>query len=160
MISVETYLSFINYEGIAATNRPIIGHVFEWEEPAIEQTVEPVSSEPLDKKKRTKRHWSQRYQRRFSMWLSGKGPKVEVIPYSIDDLRVHLERQFVRGMSWKNYAGSMPYRDKRRSWVVDHIVPKRLFGVDQVEEAYALTNLSPLWIRENMTKNAQRFHLV
>ncbi len=160
MLSVETYLSIINYEGIGATGAPIIGDVFTWTQEPIEVGGTAVVPSAGDEgRKRKKRHWSQKYQREFSKWLSGKGPEVHGVDYSLNDLRAHLERQFARGMKWENYAGKLAYRAKR-SWVVDHIVPKRLFSADHVGEAYALTNLRPLWIKANLTKNAQRFHLL
>lgn len=71
----------------------------------------------------------------------------------------HLERQFTKGMCWGNYAGNMPFKSQD-VWVVDHIVPKRLFDHDDIRHAYALANLRPLWIIPNMMKGNARMHLL
>lgn len=68
----------------------------------------------------------------------------DILGYTADDLRAHLERQFAKGMSWDNYG----------QWHVDHIVPvaeHRYTGVDDPEfmACWALTNLRPLWARDN-----------
>jgi hypothetical protein len=67
--------------------------------------------------------------------------------YSIDELRRHLERQFVRGMSWDNMA--------RRGWHIDHIHPRKCFDTTTIAglRAYwALPNLRPLWAKANLAK--------
>lgn len=77
------------------------------------------------------------------------------VDYSIDDLRAHLERQFVKGMSWENMG----------KWHIDHIVP--LASYDFTSEsngdfkaAWALTNLRPLWKSKNISKGAKREFLL
>ncbi len=85
---------------------------------------------------------------------------MSVLEYSRDALRAHLERQLPSGMTWSMYAGFHPYRTKRRVWVVDHIIPKRLFKASEVKDAYALTNLRPLCINENRRKGGAREHLL
>ena len=62
-------------------------------------------------------------------------------------------------MKWTNYAGHREFKAER-VWVIDHIVPKRLFREDEASNAFALTNLRPLWITENMAKNLRRTHLI
>ena len=78
-----------------------------------------------------------------------------LVGYSIDDLMRHLERQFVKGMSWANIG----------DWHIDHIVPRASFSYrcaddDEFRACWALTNLRPLWSKENLTKGAQRLLLV
>lgn len=63
-------------------------------------------------------------------------------------------------MNWQNYAGYCRWRAPQRLWVVDHIIPKVRFEFKDVKIAYALTNLRPLWIEENIKKAALRFHLL
>lgn len=75
---------------------------------------------------------------------------VELLGYTIDDLRRHLERQFLKGMSWENMA----------DWEIDHIVPVAAFNISSVEDpdfkpCWALANLRPLWKAENRAKNAK-----
>ena len=58
-------------------------------------------------------------------------------------LREHLEKQFVDGMTW----------DNRSDWHIDHIIP--LSSAKTTEELNTLchyTNLQPLWASENLSK--------
>lgn len=78
-----------------------------------------------------------------------------VVGYSLSDLMCHLERQFVKGMSWSNMD----------QWHVDHIVPLVSFKFQSVDDsqfraAWAITNLRPLWDVENCRKGGQRLHLI
>lgn len=90
--------------------------------------------------------------------LSGRKcgrPWQSLVGYTLDDLVRHLERQFPRGMTWQN----------RRLWHVDHILPLSSFKFTTTDDpefkaAWALTNLRPLWKRENLQKNARRTHLI
>ena len=69
------------------------------------------------------------------------------LSFSVEELRRHLERQFLPGMKWENYG----------TWHVDHIIPLSSFRVEDPEcddflRAWALTNLRPLWAKDNMRK--------
>lgn len=79
----------------------------------------------------------------------------EFVPYTLDELMRHLERQFVRGMTWEN-------RDR---WHIDHIQPLAQFNYSTADDpdfkaAWAITNLRPLWKAENLSKNAKRILLL
>lgn len=79
----------------------------------------------------------------------------DLVGYTVDDLIRHLERQFLPGMTWEN----------RSEWHVDHIVPLASFSFtspddEEFKAAWALTNLRPLWARENVRKSATRLFLV
>lgn len=126
-------------------------------EPAL---IAPKSDQPkLSKRRRRKRHWAGTFQVKFSHWLKGDGERPLNLGYTRRDLMRHLERQFAKGMTWENYAGNMPFRS-RDVWVVDHIVPKSQFCEHEVDVAYALSNLRPLWISENMLKGMVKAHLL
>ena len=63
------------------------------------------------------------------------------------ELRVHIERQFVKGMSWAN----------RSDWHVDHIQPLASFDLtdpEQLRAACHFSNLRPLWAADNLRKGA------
>lgn len=80
----------------------------------------------------------------------------QFVPYSLDELIVHLERQFIRGMTWGNYGSK---------WHIDHIVPLASFNItsfdcDDFRAAWALTNLRPLWSKANREKSDKRLYLV
>lgn len=73
------------------------------------------------------------------------------LPYTIAELRVHLERQFLPGMSWNN----------RKDWHIDHIIPLSSFKFTsstnpEFQAAWALTNLRPMWAKENVVKGKKR----
>ncbi len=72
------------------------------------------------------------------------------LPYTVDDLIQHLEKQFKSGMSWNNH--------NRFGWHIDHKTPDCKFDYKNVEDeefqrCWALENLQPLWAEENLRKN-------
>lgn len=79
----------------------------------------------------------------------------DILGYSQEQLKVHLERQFLHGMTWENYG----------EWHVDHIVPLSSFSYESADDAefkacWALTNLRPLWSEQNISKHAKRLYLL
>lgn len=88
---------------------------------------------------------------------SGKGGKgwQQLVGYTATDLKRHLERQFIKGMSWDNYG----------EWHVDHIIPVASFTFTTPDDpdfkaCWALTNLRPLWSGDNIRKSDNRLHLI
>ena len=78
-----------------------------------------------------------------------------LVGYTVTDLMRHLERQFLSGMSW----------DNRGEWHIDHILPLASFKFTRPDDpefraAWALTNLRPLWAKDNMRKSDKRTHLI
>lgn len=74
-----------------------------------------------------------------------------ILGYTTAQLMEHLERQFERGMSWTNYG----------EWHVDHILPVASFAFEDAADpefkaCWSLTNLRPLWARENLAKRDRR----
>jgi hypothetical protein len=68
----------------------------------------------------------------------------DIIGCSPQELKEHLEKQFVSGMTWEN----------RNEWHIDHIIP--LSSAKTEEELYKLchyTNLQPLWAEDNLKKS-------
>lgn len=82
--------------------------------------------------------------------LSGKQKTSLSLPYSSEELKLHLERQFVVGMCWDNYG---------THWHIDHIVPLSSFAPDD-RAAWCLSNLRPLWAKENLEKSDKRLYLL
>jgi len=75
--------------------------------------------------------------------------------YTLVELRTHLERQFLPGMGWHNMG----------DWHIDHIVPLSSFDVagpddPELRRAWALTNLRPLWAKDNLAKSDKRLTLI
>jgi hypothetical protein len=79
----------------------------------------------------------------------------DLVGYTVEELQRHLERQFLPGMSWDNMS----------KWHVDHIVPVSSFSFssfddDDFRACWSLTNLRPLWARDNVSKGDKRTHLI
>lgn len=77
------------------------------------------------------------------------------VGYTPDQLFAHIERQFTKGMSWSNM----------REWHIDHIIPDSSFDYHSMDcegfkQSWALTNLRPLWARENTSKGASLVFLI
>jgi hypothetical protein len=93
-------------------------------------------------------------RRRFKLLLTNKhGRKtMDFFDYDMDELRAHMEAQFVEDMSWDNYG----------EWHIDHIKPCVLFDhqdPEQVRKCWALSNLQPLWAEDNLKKGARHDEL-
>lgn len=76
-----------------------------------------------------------------------------LVGYTIDDLKHHLEKQFKTGMTWENYG----------EWHIDHIVPVSAFNFSSPDHhdfkrCWALSNLQPLWAKDNIRKRAKLTH--
>ena len=70
------------------------------------------------------------------------------LPYTVEELVVHIEGQFGPGMTWANYG---------KMWEVDHIVPQVLFQYTSMQDeeflrCWSLDNLRPLSCKENQQK--------
>ena len=106
-------------------------------------------------------HWASKLQSRISRSLTGKTRATweKELGYTLDELRGHLERQFVDGMNWANYAGYNKW-GAQNVWVIDHVVPKVLFSPSESAIAFCLSNLRPLWAEQNFRKAAHRTHLL
>lgn len=75
---------------------------------------------------------------------------LELVGASIPEVRLHIEKQFVEGMTWENYHYDV--------WHIDHIRPLSSFDLSDPEEqkkAFHYTNLQPLWAKDNLTKHAK-----
>lgn len=73
-----------------------------------------------------------------------------ILGYTVDDLKRHLEKKFLPGITWEN----------RHLWHIDHIVPLSAHYYTSPEHhdfkrAWALSNLQPLWAKDNLTKHAK-----
>jgi len=81
-------------------------------------------------------------------WKGGRARAEEILGYTCEQLRSHIESQFKEGMSWEN----------RSEWHFDHIKPVKAFldeGITDPAVVNALDNLQPLWAHENLSKNAK-----
>ena len=63
-----------------------------------------------------------------------------LVPYTLQQLKEHLESQFTPLMSWSNYG---------TYWEIDHIIPQNLFNISSPDDSnfricWSLVNLRPL----------------
>ena len=65
------------------------------------------------------------------------GKITEYIGCSYEQLKHHIESQFINGMSWDNYG----------EWEIDHIIPLSKGG------SFHYVNLQPLWWKDNLKKS-------
>ena len=79
----------------------------------------------------------------------------DLVEYTSEQLKTHLERQFLPWMSWKNYG---------TKWHIDHIVPLSHFDFQSARDplfriAWGLTNLRPLSATKNLKKGGKHEYL-
>jgi hypothetical protein len=77
------------------------------------------------------------------------------IGYSIEDLKVHLEKQFEAWMNWSNYGRFNPNKE---TWQIDHIMPDSSFQYKSMDDigfklSWSLNNLRPLRAKDNLLKS-------
>jgi hypothetical protein len=73
----------------------------------------------------------------------------ECLPYIIEELKNHLESQFVEGMCWENHG---------IKWHIDHKRPISSFNIKEIGDeeflkCWSLENLQPLWSDLNLKKS-------
>ncbi len=75
----------------------------------------------------------------------------DLVGYTVDQLKQHLERRFRVGMSWDNYG---------TYWEIDHHVPVVVFNYEHPEDidfrlCWSLKNLQPLEKTKNRRKSSK-----
>ena len=71
---------------------------------------------------------------------------IELLGYSAQELKEHLESKFLEGMSWNN----------RSKWHIDHIIPVSSFDKsEKMSVVNSLDNLQPLWAKDNLSKGSK-----
>lgn len=88
------------------------------------------------------------------------------LPYSIEELKNHLEKQFEPWMSWSNWGvyNSKTWDDNDSStwtWQIDHIVPQVALPYSSPDDAnfrkcWNLSNLRPLSAKRNILDGVTR----
>jgi hypothetical protein len=87
---------------------------------------------------------------RFNKKKDGK--MKEILGYTVDELRHHIEGQFSEGMNWEKFLKGEIH--------LDHKIPIIFFKPKSVDdpafkECWALSNLQPLWAKENLSKGCK-----
>lgn len=79
------------------------------------------------------------------------GRTFDMLGYTPAELVSHIEKQFEKGMTWEN----------RNLWQIDHIIPISTAKTEEdVIALNKLSNLRPMWSKENNQKNNKRTHLL
>jgi hypothetical protein len=91
---------------------------------------------------------------RCLMWqglknLKGGQKWSELVPYTIEQLKRHLEKNFTEGMTWELFLAGEIH--------IDHKIPLTAFNYkspmdDDFQKCWSLKNLQPLWGSENWSK--------
>jgi hypothetical protein len=71
---------------------------------------------------------------------------LELLGCSIEELKIYLEKQFVKDMNWQNYG----------QWHIDHVKPCSSFDLTDPEQqklCFHYSNLQPLWAKDNIKKS-------
>ena len=88
---------------------------------------------------------------------------LKYLPYSIEELKFHLEKQFESWMNWNNWGiyRLKTWDDNNQStwtWQIDHIIPQSKLIYSSMEDenfkkCWSLENLRPLSSKENLLKS-------
>lgn len=91
---------------------------------------------------------------------------LKYLPFSINDLKSHLEKQFESWMSWQNYGiyrANLWNDDNMNTWTwhIDHIIPQSLLSYTSMEDdnfkrCWGLDNLRPLSAKRNVLEGNKR----
>jgi hypothetical protein len=87
-----------------------------------------------------------RVSKAITGWCRSKKSE-EMLGCSWEQLKIHLENQFLDGMTWENHG--------YHGWHVDHIIPFASAKTSEdIEKLSHYTNLQPLWAEDNLKKGA------
>lgn len=78
------------------------------------------------------------------------GKTFDILGYTADEIKAHLEKQFQPGMTWETYG--------KGGWEIDHIIPLAAHNYESpndidFKKAWAISNLRPLWASDNRRKS-------
>jgi hypothetical protein len=93
-----------------------------------------------------------------------KKSTLKYLPFTINQLKNHLEKQFQSWMNWNNYGRYSNWNDEDSStwtWQIDHIKPHSTFNYksledDEFKKCWSLENLRPLSSKQNFLDGANR----
>jgi hypothetical protein len=120
------------------------------------QKKNPDKVRETDRRRSKKRYYGDPQYKLVSLFRSRlhgliKGDRKQTSKLRIDrdELVAYLESKFLPGMTWQNHG---------KMWHVDHIIPCAAFDFTkprEVQKCFALSNLQPLWAKDNLKKGAK-----
>lgn len=87
---------------------------------------------------------------------------LKYLPYTINQLKNHIEKQFEPWMSWSNHGRySAQNHTDNPTWQLDHIIPQSdlpytSFRDKNFKKCWSLENLRPLCSKQNLIEGVQR----
>lgn len=87
---------------------------------------------------------------RVTLTMGRPGKRMsQLLGYSLDELKTHLERQFTKGMTWERFLAGEIH--------IDHIIPIASFSIpsedcEDFRRCWSLANLRPAWAKDNLSK--------
>lgn len=98
-----------------------------------------------------------RISARLRSMLMGAGSKAcrsteSILGYTMPELVTHIEKQFAKGMTWDRFMAGEIH--------IDHIIPVASFKPGSADSpefkaCWAMSNLRPMWAKENIAKGAK-----
>lgn len=120
--------------------------------PKLKLTKEEVAARERERYKTDPQYMLRgRMRRRIRKMIGDKKAhrsSQEIIGCNWATFKAHMESQFKRGMSWKNYG----------RWHIDHIIPCAEFDLTddaQLKRCFHFSNLRPLWAADNISKGSK-----
>jgi len=98
--------------------------------------------------KQKKKYPNLDYAIRLSVSKNQNTKYLDILGYTKEELKNHLEKQFTNDMSWKDFRNGKIH--------IDHIKPQSLFNlkdINDIKECWSLDNLQPLWAKDNIRKS-------
>lgn len=98
--------------------------------------------------KQKKKYPNLDYSIRLSVSKNQNTKYLDILGYTKEELKNHLEKQFTNDMSWKDFRNGKIH--------IDHIKPQSLFNlkdINDIKECWSLDNLQPLWAKDNIRKS-------
>lgn len=144
---IKNYNAMYRARGYKSTE-----HVARWRTANLEYARQRARKKARLRREDPSYRLMSRIAARVRLMAKGKGSRrtCDLLGYSMDELRQHLERQFTKGMTWERFMKGEIH--------IDHIIPVSAFNIQSVDDpdfkaCWALTNLRPMWARENLSKN-------
>jgi hypothetical protein len=91
---------------------------------------------------------------------------IDYLPYTIEELKSHIENQFEPWMTWENWGAydSKTWDDNddsTKTWQLDHIIPHSIFKYTSMKDqsfknCWKLSNLRPLNAKQNIVEGSTR----
>jgi len=81
----------------------------------------------------------------------------DIVDYSPEELKIHLEKQFTVNMTWERFLSGDIH--------IDHIIPQSSFNFSsfndkEFKDCWNISNLQPLWAKDNISKSNKMMHLI